>query len=43
MRGIVGRWIHVLKALGWTVIALMALAIVYAAVISLRYWPAISV
>jgi hypothetical protein len=37
------RWILSLKLFAYTVILLMAVAIVYATVISVRYWPAISV
>lgn len=36
-------WIISLKWFAYVVIALMLGAIVYAAVISTRYWPAISV
>ncbi len=36
-------WILPLKLFSYLVIALMVAAIVYATVISVRYWPAISV
>lgn len=36
-------WILPLKLFAYVVILLMAVSIVYATVISVRYWPAISV
>lgn len=36
-------WILSLKLFAYAVIGLMALAIAYATVIAIRYWPAISV
>lgn len=36
-------WILPLKMFAYVVILLMAVAIAYAAVITARYWPAISV
>lgn len=36
-------WILPLKLFAYVVILLMAVAIVYATVIAVRYWPAISV
>jgi hypothetical protein len=36
-------WSAGLKALGWLVVVLMVLAIVYAAVISVWHWSGISV
>lgn len=36
-------WSAGLKAFGWVVVALMVLAILYAAFISVRHWPGISV
>lgn len=36
-------WILSLKLFAYAVIALMLVAIAYAAVITTRYWPAISV
>lgn len=36
-------WISPLKWFAYTVILLMLAAIAYAAIISVRYWPAISV
>lgn len=36
-------WILPLKLFAYLVIGLMALAIAYATVITIRYWPAISV
>ena len=36
-------WILPLKLFAYMVILLMAVAIAYAAVITVRYWPAISV
>lgn len=37
------RWIAPIKVFGYVVVLLMAVAIVYAAFITLRYWPDISV
>lgn len=37
------RWITPLKLFAYVVILLMLTAIAYAAFISVRYWPAISV
>ena len=36
-------WSAGLKVLGWVVVALMVVAIVYASFISLRYWSGIGV
>ena len=36
-------WSAGLKALGWVVVALMVVAILYAAFISIRYWSGIGV
>lgn len=36
-------WIASLKIFAYTVILLMLAAMTYAAIISVRYWPAISV
>ncbi len=36
-------WTAGLKVLGWVVVALMVVAIVYAGFISLRHWPGIAV
>lgn len=37
------RWSAALKGLGWVVVVLMVLAIVYAAAISLWHWSGIAV
>lgn len=36
-------WTTGFKALGWVVVALMVIAIAYAAFISVRYWSGIGV
>jgi hypothetical protein len=36
-------WSSGFKVFGWVVVALMVVAIVYAAITSVRYWPGIAV